>query len=101
MYKRNKNIFFVFWARRGLILALTYLHVNGESGLRSSSWESYLEKYLKNDLIFFSNFEKNFIQSFSIILLFVSCDASNRTDNKNNFFISLNSYNFSYSFKVI
>jgi len=36
MYKRNKNNFLVFWARRGLILAPPYLHVNGESGLRSS-----------------------------------------------------------------
>jgi len=31
MYKRNKNNFLVFWARRGLILAPTYLDVNGES----------------------------------------------------------------------
>jgi len=36
MYKRNKNNFLVFWARRGLILAPTYHHVNGESGLCSS-----------------------------------------------------------------
>jgi len=36
MYKRNKNIFLVFWAGRGLILTPTYLHVNGKSGLHSS-----------------------------------------------------------------
>jgi len=28
---KNKTIFLIFWARRGLILAPTYLHVNGES----------------------------------------------------------------------
>jgi len=33
---KKKTIFLIFWARRGLILAPTYLHVNGESGLRSS-----------------------------------------------------------------
>jgi len=36
MYKKTKLFFLIFWARRGLIFAPTYLHVNGESGLRSS-----------------------------------------------------------------
>jgi len=45
--KNNKTIFLIFWARRGLILAPTYLHVNGESGLRSSFRKIYLENYLK------------------------------------------------------
>jgi len=27
MYKRNKHIFLVFWARQGLIFAPTYLHL--------------------------------------------------------------------------
>jgi len=40
IYKRNKYIFLGFWARRGLILAPTYFHVNGESGLRSSLWKT-------------------------------------------------------------
>jgi len=34
--KNHKTIFLIFWAQRELILAPTYLHVNGESGLRSS-----------------------------------------------------------------
>jgi len=36
MNLQKKTYFFVFWVRRGLILAPTYLHVNGESGLHSS-----------------------------------------------------------------
>jgi len=44
---KNKTIFLIFWTRRGLILAPTYLHVNGESGLRSSFKKIYLENYLK------------------------------------------------------
>jgi len=47
MYKKQQNYFFDFLARRGLILAPTYLRVNGESGLRSSFWKIYLENYLK------------------------------------------------------
>ena len=50
--KKTTNFFFIFWARRGLILAPTYLYVNGESGLRSSFMKKYLDKYLKNGLIF-------------------------------------------------
>jgi len=39
--KTKIYIFFIFWARRGLIPAPMYLHlhVNGESGLHSSLWE--------------------------------------------------------------
>jgi len=62
MYKNNnKTIFLIFWARRGLILAPTYLHVNGELGLRSSFWKIYLENYLKNDLICFIILKNLFI----------------------------------------
>jgi len=36
MYKKQQNYFFDFFAQRGLIIAPTYLHVNGELELRSS-----------------------------------------------------------------
>jgi len=55
MYKRNKNNFWFFRAPQGLILALTYLHLQyRESGLRSSLMKkkNYSENYLENDLIF-------------------------------------------------
>jgi len=47
MYKKQQNYFLIFWARRGLILAPTYLHVNGESGLRSSLWKTIWKKIWK------------------------------------------------------
>jgi len=39
MYKKQQNYFFDFLARRGLILAPTYLHVNRESRLHSLFWK--------------------------------------------------------------
>ena len=36
MLKRNKNIFFIFWARQGLTLVLRILIQNEKSRLRSS-----------------------------------------------------------------
>jgi len=32
--EKKQFFFLIFWARRGLIITPTYLHVNGESGLR-------------------------------------------------------------------
>jgi len=36
IYKRNKNIFLIFWAPQGLTLILRILIQNEKSGLRSS-----------------------------------------------------------------
>jgi len=53
MYKKQQNYFLIFWARRGLILTPTYLHVNGESGLHSSFRKNLFGKLFENDLICF------------------------------------------------
>jgi len=82
MYKGNKNnFFFVIWARRGLIIAPTYLYVNGELGSRSSL-ESFRNCWF--DIFYFLIILKTFLcfLIFLIIWNWVLHDASGQTDTK-------------------
>jgi len=57
MLKRNKNIFFIFWARQGLTLVLRILIQNEKSRLRSSlrklfgEWFDFLEVNLTRTVL--------------------------------------------------